>query len=157
MVEVRAATESNMKNRSEKKYPPAICWKIFGRVMNTSPSSAAGSIPKAKTAGKMAMPARMAMKVSAREIVGPAEGRVLKGCRALLGEDCLTELRLSNSIWNWAEEQREAYLGKLHAFFEGIAVPRIPFVIFRPGDMRVLYAIAYKAAVSAPVLEEKNF
>ena len=48
-------------------YPPGICWNIFGRVINTKPSSEAGSIPKAKTAGKIAIPARTAIKVSANE------------------------------------------------------------------------------------------
>ena len=47
-----------------KKAPPGICPNAMGRVMKISPGPPSGSRPKANTIGKMAIPARMATRVS---------------------------------------------------------------------------------------------
>ncbi len=57
--------ESRMKNRTAQKYPPGISWKIFGRVMKIRASPSSGFMLNANTAGNMATPARMAIRVSA--------------------------------------------------------------------------------------------
>ena len=65
MAEVSAAMSTRKKNRLAKNIPPAgRARNTFGRVLNSSPSSMAGSSPKANTAGKMAKPAIRAITVS---------------------------------------------------------------------------------------------
>jgi len=47
-----------------KKAPKGICENTAGRVMKVSPGPAAGSKPKAKTAGRIRNPAITAINVS---------------------------------------------------------------------------------------------
>ena len=65
----RAAKNRNRKNKDPQIRPPAICVKIFGSVINTSPGPAAGSTPKAKHAGMTISPAISATKVSKRTML----------------------------------------------------------------------------------------
>ncbi len=65
ITEVKAAINKSKKKRAPKIFPPGICKKTFGNVMNTRPGPAVGSIPNAKTAGKIATPASRAIIVSA--------------------------------------------------------------------------------------------
>ena len=64
IVDVIDAKNSNTKNASDQKYPPGICWKMFGKTSNTSFGPAAGSAPNENTAGKIITPARIATQVS---------------------------------------------------------------------------------------------
>ena len=67
-TEVNAAINNKKKNSAPKMTPPGICKKTFGKVMKTNPGPDVGSIPKAKTAGKMASPPNKAIIVSAAAI-----------------------------------------------------------------------------------------
>jgi len=67
IVDVRAAIARSKKNKIAKKYPPAICSKTNGSVIKTKPGPSPGFTLKAKTAGKIATPARMAIRVSVKE------------------------------------------------------------------------------------------
>ena len=59
-----AAQNKNRKNKEPQIRPPAICVKMFGSVMNTSPGPASGSTPKAKQEGITISPAISATQVS---------------------------------------------------------------------------------------------
>ena len=66
--EVSAATKKSRKKITAKTTPPLIFAKRVGTVMKVSPGPAAGSAPKAKTAGKIISPARKATAVSMKHI-----------------------------------------------------------------------------------------
>jgi len=68
MAEVQAAKTSRMKKRVPNSSPPGIWPKAMGRVMKTSPGPAPGSMPLAKTMGKMARPASKETRVSSPAI-----------------------------------------------------------------------------------------
>ena len=76
IVEVSAATPKRIKNMIEKIVPPVICSKIFGKVINASPGPDSGAILNAKTAGKIAIPAKTATKVSAITTDNAVEARL---------------------------------------------------------------------------------
>lgn len=59
--------------------PPAICVKMFGSVMNTSPGPASGSTPNAKQEGITISPAISATQVSRSTMLtdSPARERFL--------------------------------------------------------------------------------
>ena len=65
MVLVRAAKANNKKNSIPNIYPPGIWGNTLGNVTNTRPGPLSGSIPKANTTGNIAIPAKIAIKVSA--------------------------------------------------------------------------------------------
>ena len=69
MREVMPAKRTETKNKTEKKRPPGICWKTRGRVMNMRGGPLSGAMPKAKTAGRMAKPARRAAAVSSMAVM----------------------------------------------------------------------------------------
>ena len=64
MAELRAAMLNKMKNNFPKIMPSGILAKAQGKVTKTRPGPAAGSKLLAKTIGKIAIPARIATKVS---------------------------------------------------------------------------------------------
>ena len=78
MVE-SAAQNKNRKNKEPQIRPPAICVKIFGSVINTSPGPASGSTPNAKQEGMTINPAIMATQVSRSTMLtdSPARERFL--------------------------------------------------------------------------------
>ncbi len=65
MEDVSAATAIRIKKRTQKKNPPGIWAKRLRRVIKTRLGPALGSTAKARTAGKMAIPDRIAIRVSA--------------------------------------------------------------------------------------------
>ena len=74
-----AAQNKNRKNKEPQIRPPAICVKMFGSVMNTSPGPASGSTPKAKQEGITISPAISATQVSRSTMLrdSPARERFL--------------------------------------------------------------------------------
>lgn len=78
MVE-SAAQNKNRKNKEPQTRPPAICVKMFGNVINTSPGPASGSTPKAKQDGITISPAISATQVSRSTMLtdSPARERFL--------------------------------------------------------------------------------
>ena len=62
--EVRVAKRRAPKNTMATALPIGIREKIYGKVSYTSEGPDAGSTPKAKTAGIMAQPAKIAMTMS---------------------------------------------------------------------------------------------
>lgn len=64
IVEVTAAMHRSEKNRMLLSHEKDIFSKIAGKTMNTNSGPSAGSTPKAKTAGKIITPAKMATAVS---------------------------------------------------------------------------------------------
>ena len=55
-----AAINTNMKKKIPNIFPPGIIEKTKGRVSNTRVGPEVGSIPKVKTPGKIANPAKIA-------------------------------------------------------------------------------------------------
>ena len=61
---VMAAKDMNRKNRLPQSCPSGISLKMLGRVTNTRPGPAPGSMPNAKQDGMMIRPAMTATNVS---------------------------------------------------------------------------------------------
>ena len=74
--EVTAAMISRKKKRGAKKAPPGMALNTLVRERKTSPGPWSGGSPKAKIAGKIAKPAKMAMRVSRKVIITPEEAKL---------------------------------------------------------------------------------
>ena len=68
IVDVSAATDSNIKKNAPTMNPPGICVNSFGKTTNTSEGPAEGLSPIANSAGKIINPAIIAITVSNRPI-----------------------------------------------------------------------------------------
>ena len=64
MALLRAAIDKRVKNAGPIILPNGMSTKTDKRLINTRPGPAPGSIPYAKIIGKMAKPAKIAIKVS---------------------------------------------------------------------------------------------
>ena len=64
MAEVAAAIKTRMKNKNPKNAPKGMSAKTAGKMEKIKPGPAVGSKPRAKTAGRMAQPDKIAARES---------------------------------------------------------------------------------------------